>query len=201
MNAEHLPSRREMIEGALRVSMTAAGSLFFSSWLSGAQHEHQSSTADLSPDPLADYQPAFFSPAEFQMLQTFSEILIPSDETPGAREARCAHFIDFVLHASDAASPQPVAWRRAMESLRNAGFHEGDQPTRLALVSDCAGYEAQPKQAASAPAIYFAYRLIKRQTIFAFYTSRQGSIQDLNYRGNSYNLSFPPCNHREHRAV
>ena len=53
---------------------------------------------------------------------------------------------------------------------------------------------------ASHPA-YFAYRLIKQENIFAFYTARAGMIEALDYKGNSYNLQFPPCTHLEHHVV
>jgi hypothetical protein len=46
-----------------------------------------------------------------------------------------------------------------------------------------------------------AYRLVKRQTVFAFYTSRAGSIEALDYRGNSFNAVFPACEHPEHHTV
>ena len=48
---------------------------------------------------------------------------------------------------------------------------------------------------------YAAYRLIKQQNTFAFYTSRTGMIEALDYRGNSYNAAFPACDHPEHRTV
>ena len=53
---------------------------------------------------------------------------------------------------------------------------------------------------ASHPA-YFAYRLIKQQNTFAFYTSRAGIIEALDYRGNSFNVAFPACDHPEHHVV
>jgi len=53
---------------------------------------------------------------------------------------------------------------------------------------------------ASHPA-YFAYRLIKQLKPFAFYTSRAGMIEALDYRGNSYNVSFPACTHPEHQKI
>ena len=45
------------------------------------------------------------------------------------------------------------------------------------------------------------YRLIKQQNTFAFYTSRAGMIEALDYRGNSFNAEFPACNHPEHQTV
>ena len=38
-----------------------------------------------------------------------------------------------------------------------------------------------------------AYSLIKQQNTFAFYTSRAGMIENLDYKGNSYNATFPPA--------
>ena len=44
-------------------------------------------------------------------------------------------------------------------------------------------------------------RLIKQQNTFAFYTSRAGMIDALDYRGNSFNVTFPGCNHPKHQVV
>ena len=127
------------------------------------------------------------------------EILIPTDETPGAREAHCAHFIDFVLHASDGYAPDTQKqWRAAIAALREAGFHSADRERRRTLVAEMA--QPERDRTAQHPA-YAAYRLIKRENAFAFYTARAGSIEALDYRGNSINLEFPACTHPEHQKV
>jgi gluconate 2-dehydrogenase gamma chain len=143
-----------------------------------------------------DYQPKFFDTEDFAALQAFTEILIPTDETPGAREARCAQFIDFVL-ASAEDGPRDQ-WRHAMRALREAGFHSAGAAQREALVEVISRAERQ--RITPHPA-YFAYRLIKQQNTFAFYTSRTGMIDVLDYRGNSYNPSFPACDHPEHHKL
>ena len=51
----------------------------------------------------AVYRPQFFTAAEYAMVERLTEIIIPSDETPGAKEAGVAEFIDFMV-ASD---PEP----------------------------------------------------------------------------------------------
>ncbi len=138
---------------------------------------------------LADYQPKFFSSKDFEALESFTEILIPSDDTPGAKEARCAHYIDFVLDASTEMPQVQAAWRDAMKDLQDLGFHQADAAGRLRIVSEMSRDETT------------AYRLIRQQTVFAFFTSRQGTIDTLDYKGNSYNLSFPACNHPEHHTL
>lgn len=195
-----LLSRRELLEIAVRASVLPGAAEFFSAWL------HQAGTSGMSntfapPEPplLRDYRPKFFDAEDFAALQAFTEILIPTDETPGAREAHCAHFIDFVLQAADGVMPElQQRWRDALAALRTAGFHAADAQGRAAIVEAMSRPERD--RTATHPA-YAAYRLIKQQNTFAFYTSRAGMIDTLDYRGNSFNASFPACTHPEHHTV
>ena len=134
----------------------------------------------------AIYKPAFFAPDDFAALETFTEILIPTDDTPGAREALCAHYIDFVLQA---AGPELQSqWRGAMSALKEAGFHSADARGADRLVSAM----ARPRRIARRThPLYSVFRLIKQQTTFAFYTSRAGIIETLDYRGNTFNAVVP----------
>ncbi len=190
-------SRREMFEMAVRAAVLPGAAVFFAAFLK-AVPVHNHALAPPQPDLLRDYQPKFFPASDFEALAAFTEILIPTDETAGAREAHCAHFIDFVLQASDSAPQTQRNWRKAMDALRIAGFHAADANGRVALVTEMARPETE---AGAQHAAYLAYRLIKQQTAFAFYTSRAGMIEALDYRGNSYNLSFPACTHPEHQRV
>ncbi len=45
------------------------------------------------------------------------------------------------------------------------------------------------------------YRLIKEITVRAYYTSRAGLVDALEYKGNAYLTEFPGCTHAEHRKV
>lgn len=194
--------RRDFVQLAAYVFTLPSGAEFFSMWLHAArtpQHPPAALTAPPEPPLLRDYQPKFFGAEDFAALQAFTEILIPTDDTPGAREAHCAAFIDFVLQAStDAAPDTQKAWRTAMLALRDAGFHAADARDRAAMVHEMATPERE--QGATHPA-YFAYRLIKQQNTFAFYTSRAGIIENLDYRGNSYYAEYPACSHPEHQVL
>jgi hypothetical protein len=184
MDSEALFTRREMAETAIRASLLPAGAGFFTRWLAA--------------EPLEDYQPKFFSADDFAALQAFTEILIPTDDTPGAHEAQCAHYIDFVLQASGETPQVQTNWHKAMNLLRESGFHQANASQRLRIVTEISRPEVD--KTAKHPA-FFAYRLIKQQTVFAFYTSREGTIQTLDYKGNSYNVTFPACTHPEHQIV
>ena len=194
-------TRREFVT-LLSYALAAPGAAqFFSAWLDAAPRPQQRARLDAPPEPplLREYRPRFFPADDFDALQAFTDILIPADDTPGARDARCAHFIDFVLQASTEHAPETQEhWRRAMAALREAGFHAADAQARAALVEQMSRPERE--KGASHPA-YFAYRLIKQQNTFAFYTSRAGIIEALDYRGNSFNATFPACNHPEHQVV
>jgi hypothetical protein len=45
------------------------------------------------------------------------------------------------------------------------------------------------------------YRLIKEMAVHAFYTSRVGLVDVLEYKGLAYLSEFPGCNHPEHHTV
>ena len=199
-----LVSRRELIDLAVRASLLPGAAEFFSVWLRAAPASQQHGAATnlyAPPEPplLREYQPKFFGAEDFAALQAFTEILIPTDDTPGAREAHCAHFIDFVLQAATDVQPElQQQWREAMAALREAGFHAADAAQRATIVEAMSRPERD--RAATHPA-YGAYRLIKQQNTFAFYTSRAGMIEALDYRGNSFNATFPACTHPEHRSL
>lgn len=192
-------SRRDLL-GLAAAALSAPGATeFFSAWFgSGGQAVHASHWQPPEPPLLRNYQPKFFDAGDFKALQSFTEILIPTDDTPGAREAYCAHFIDFVLDASTEGAPDTQRqWRAAMAALKQLGFHAADAKGREALVAAMSRPERE--RGASHPG-YAVYRLIKQQNTFAFYTSRAGLIEALDYKGNSFNASYPACTHPEHQT-
>ena len=193
-------SRRDLLALTARAAALPGAAEFFETWLKAAEEHNHHSNSAAPPEPplLANYQPKFFDAADFEALQAFTEILIPTDDTPGAREAHCAHYIDFVLNASGEVPATQERWRKAMESLRQAGFHAAEREGRARLVEEMS--QPERDKTGSHPA-YAAYRLIKQLNAFAFYTSRAGMIETLDYKGNSYNATFPACTHPEHRVV
>ena len=193
-----LPTRRDLLTLAGRAALLPGAAEFVAAWLQAAPAHQHGTAAPPEPPLLHNYEPQFFGAADFAALRSFTEILIPTDETPGAREAHCAHYIDFLLQAADAMPALRSQWRQAMQALRQAGFHSAAPPQRALLVEAMSRPEREP--AAKHPA-YSAYRLIKELNTFAFYTARAGMIEALDYRGNTFNATFPGCQHPEHRTV
>lgn len=126
-------------------------------------------------------------------------ILIPADETPGAREAHAAEFADFFVNAAAEYAPEvQQQWREAMRYLRSQNFAALHPEAQLELVRQMSAPE---RDHAATHSGFEAYRLVKDMTVHAFYTSRIGLIDVLEYKGNAYLTEFPGCTHAEHRQA
>jgi hypothetical protein len=160
-------------------------------------HRHTAASPD--PHDWNAYQAKFFSPEEFGWLDAFTAILIPTDETPGAREAHVAGFIDFVVNAAAEFAPEvQEQWRTAMRWLRGSDFGKLSKDAQVALVTAASAPEFD--HTANHPG-FAEYQLIKEMTVRAFYTSRVGLIDVLQYQGIAYLTEFPACTHPEHHSV
>lgn len=188
-------TRRDSIRAALAAASSQP--FFIVNQLSAADEHTEHSSAPPESERWQNYKPQFFTPPEFEMLRQYTEILIPTDDHPGAREAHVAEYIDFVVHAAAAHAPEmQTEWKQAMTWLANHDFDKRTPAEQLALVEKMAA----PEQDKSAPRDgYTAYRTIKSMTVFAFYTSRPGLIDNLNYKGLAYLTEFPACTHAEHQ--
>jgi hypothetical protein len=197
-------TRRDAAWLIARAAAIPAGASFFARWTDAAQHsaEHDHSPGTHAPpDPhnWSAYRPQFFSPEEFRMLDAFTSILIPSDDTPGAREAHVTAFIDFVVNAAAEYAPETQThWREAMRWLGDHRFGTLNPDAQLELVREMSGPEHD--QSREHPG-YSTYHLIKDMTVHAFYTSRVGLVDILEYKGLAYLTEFPGCDHPEHQQV
>ncbi|HEY6770242.1 MAG TPA: gluconate 2-dehydrogenase subunit 3 family protein, partial [Candidatus Sulfotelmatobacter sp.] len=104
--------RREILRyiGIASVAATFPG---FKQWAFACAHSHDALTAQQA-DP-ADYKPLFFSPQHFKMVEHLAEMIIPEDDTPGAKKAGVAEFIDFMV-----ANRVPVSTPRDIRSTQDA---------------------------------------------------------------------------------
>lgn len=200
---QHEITRRDWGWAIAKAFAVAGGAEFFASWLEAAQgHQHangSNSFAPPEPDRWTGYQPKFFSPSEFRMLDIYTAILIPTDETPGAREAHVAPFIDFVVNAAAEYAPDmQTAWRTAMGWLTARNFDKLSPQGQASLIEQSSAPERSPAKSHDG---YPAYRLIKTAAVHAFYTSRVGLVDVLEYKGLAYLTEFPACDHPEHQKV
>jgi len=202
-------TRRDANWVILQATAVTGAPEFFASWLSAglraagsrAAHQGHSTNSPAPPDPhdWNSYTPKFFSLEDFRALEAFASILIPTDDTPGAREAHVPAFIDFVVNAAAEYAPEvQEQWRDAMRWLHSQQFIQLKQEEQISLVRRI----SEPERGRSKTGDAFAvYRLLKSMTVHAFYTSRIGLTDVLEYKGNAYLIEFPACTHPEHHSA
>jgi len=143
----------------------------------------------------------FFTPAEHRTVDALAEVIIPADErSPGARAARVADYLDFVL---DESSPEAQrAWKDGIVALDAASTARFSGPfaglsleQQVAVVTEAARNEGNPTTA-----LERFFREAKGRTIHGYYTSEIGIHQELKYQGNQFLPEFDGCNHPEHMA-
>src|SRR5207249_8673174 len=109
---EQLITRRGAFKYLGLLTATAAGREFLANWLPSASNLWGASrSGDLvsmpgmhhgppPPQPAEPYSPRFFKPDEFETVEILTEMIIPTDDKPGAKEAQVANYIDFVVFSA-----------------------------------------------------------------------------------------------------
>ena len=191
--------RREV----LRILGTAAAAATFpgfSKW--GFACGHVGNPA-LSIRP-ASYHSIFFDTHEYAMVERLAEMIIPSDETPGAKEAGVAEFIDFMV-ASDPEVQYPfrigLTWLNA-HSERSTGkkFLELSPEQQTSLLEPL-GLKNKARPGEEDGRKFFA--LLREYTLTGFYTSEIG-FRELDNPALKFYAESPECPHkndREHKHL
>ena len=126
----------------------------------------------------AQTQHKFFSAEEFAIVDELMEIIIPTDDhSPGARSALCAAYVDERL-AEEPDAKVKDSWRAGIKqvdalskSMNGVPFMAATPEGRTAVVERMSAQEK-----------FFA--LVKEATIHAYYTSKIGIHQEMEYKGN-----------------
>lgn len=145
--------------------------------------------------------PKFFTGAQHRAVDALTEVIIPADErSPGARAARVADYLDFIL--SEAPADARQAWSDGLVALDGASMSQFGRPfadlsagQQVAVVTEAARNEGSP----TTPIERF-FAEAKGRTIHAYYTSEIGIHQELSYKGNQFLPEFIGCDHPEHMA-
>lgn len=143
----------------------------------------------------------FFTAAQHRAVDALTEVIIPTDErSPGARAARVADYLDFILNEAPPDARQ--AWNEGLVALDDASASQFGKPfadlsaeQQLAIVTEAARNEGSPTRPLER---FFAEA--KGRTIHAYYTSEIGIHQELDYQGNQFLPEFIGCGHPEHMA-
>jgi hypothetical protein len=134
----------------------------------------------------------FFTPDEFAMLDELSELIIPTDDhSPGARAANVAAYIDRRLAETFTDEPK-LLWREGLKlidqisvEMNGRPFMQSSQDQRVAVLTRMARKESSPET----PEDKFFVEL-KSVVARAYYTSKIGIHDELEYKGNTYLREF-----------
>ncbi len=149
----------------------------------------------------ATYKLQFFSPAQNELTDRLSDLIIPTDDhSPGAHEAKVSYFIDLMVAnsrkevqeqwAAGLKGVEAEAGKRFQKPFLKCSAEQQDQ-----IMAAMAANEGKP----STELERFFARL-KSMTIDGYYTSPIGIHKDLQYKGNTAMAEFPGCTHPEHQG-
>ncbi len=207
--------RRDIIRfiGIASIAGTFPG---FNKWAfaCAGNHVHEAAVA-AAHAPAAPYKPLFFTLQQFQMIEHLAEMILPADDTPGAKEAGVAEFIDFMV-----ANRVPVSARRDVRNTQDAvelgneaqnqflsgldwmnarskskfghEFMECPVERQKNLLEELA-YKAKFKPTTESGRKFF--QLMRDYTVVGYYTTRIG-LESLGYPGLRVVWpSMPACPH------
>jgi gluconate 2-dehydrogenase gamma chain len=195
--------RREALQ---MLALAAAASRFsgFSKWACAAQHTSAHAPTTTAHARPATYRPQFFTPGEYALVDQLTDMIIPADDTPGAREAGVSEFIDFVA-ANDPTIQQPL--RKGLQWVNDcarktngsdfAKLSREQQERLLTTLAYRDHYQAGQENGQE------FFKLIRRYTVMGFYTSRIG-LEALDFPGLRLYSESPACPHKndpEHRHL
>lgn len=129
--------------------------------------------------------PRVLSPEQYQSVVTAAEIIIPRTSTPGATDANVADFIDVML--ADWYAPEDrdrfLAGLAALDARADAScggaFLTCSDAQRLALLTDIDHEVATLRETDARAANEHWFGMLKFLTVWGFYTSRVGIVEEL----------------------
>ncbi len=131
--------------------------------------------------------PLFFTPEEFRMVDELTEMIIPADEhSGGARAAQVTPYLDRRLAESFEPEPRQL-WRDGLKRVNALSvemfgrpFLEATGEQRVELLTRMARNEREPKELEER-----FFRQLKMRTARAYYTSKVGIHDEMEYKGNT----------------
>jgi len=209
--------RREALR-VIALASAAAGFPGFRQWAFACDHIMSGATTKVPQN--IPYKPLFFSEQHYRLVARLAEMIIPSDEHPGATEAGVPEFIDFMV-----ANRVPVSPTREIRSTQDA-IEEGNEAQSRFLaglnwlnaraVSECRqeflgctpdqqntlleelAYKAKFKPTTEEGRVFFSF--FRDYTVVGYYTSKIG-LETLDYPGlRTMWPSMPACAHPDDPA-
>jgi len=117
-----------------------------------------------------------------EVLARVADLIIPRSETPGALDAGVSKLIE-------ARAQRDAPFRRrllmGLEDLAAKEFLTLTESQQVALLHSIEDTKF--------------FKLIKDATIDAYYSTREGLVEELGWHGNTHLEDFPGCTHPQHK--
>ena len=191
--------RREVLR-ILGTAAAAAQVPGFSKWGFACGHV---GNAAMQVKP-ATYHPQFFTAAEYATVERLTEIIIPNDGTPGAKEAGVAEFIDFMV----ASEPElqygfrtGLTWLNAHAEQKDGKRFAELTPEQQTSLLEPLGFKDKARPGEEDGRRFFS--LMREYTVTGFYTSEIG-FKELDNPALKFYAESPECPHKgdpEHAHV
>jgi gluconate 2-dehydrogenase gamma chain len=206
--------RREILRyiGIASVASTFPG---FRQWTFTCSHDQHAAAPAAAQAVAQPYKPLFLSPDQFRLVEHLTEMIIPADDSPGAKAAGVAEFIDFMLANRVAVTTDEEA-RSVEERLRQGtavqvqfegGLHWLDARSKSEYKNnfmDCASAQQVALLEELAYKSKFTpttergrdfFQMLRDYTVVGYYTSKIG-LESLGYPGlRTFWPSMQACSH------
>jgi gluconate 2-dehydrogenase gamma chain len=184
--------RREVLR-ILGTAAAAAQFPGFSKWGFACGHI---GNAALQIKP-AVYRPQFFTAPEFAMVERLTDIIIPNDGAPGAKEAGVAEFIDFMV-ASDPEVQYEfrtgLTWLNVQAERINGKRFAELAPEQQTSLLEPLGFKDKARPGEEDGVRFF--RTVREYTVIGFYTSEIG-YKALDNPALKFYSESPECPHKD----
>ena len=184
--------RRDILR-MMAVAAAAAPFTGFSKWSFACGHIGNA-PGQVRP---ATYQPLFFTATEYAMLSRLTELIIPTDETPGGREAGVAEFIDFLVSHDPSSQYEfryGMGWLDAHSAMHyGKRFLELSEKQQVELLEPLA-YAKKFREGEEDGRAFF--RTVRESTLMGFYTSEIG-FKELDNPSLRFYSASPECPHKD----
>jgi gluconate 2-dehydrogenase gamma chain len=191
--------RREILR-ILTIAAGVASFPGFSKWSFACGHIKKT-LAQIKP---AAYQPLFFNAPEYTMIERLTDIIIPTDDTPGAREAGVSEFVDLMVSRDSNLQRDfrtGLNWLDAhSQRILGESFLKLSPDHQTTLLESLA-YRQKFRPGEDPGRRFFG--LVREYTVMGFYTSEIG-LKELDFPGLKFYADSPSCPHKddpEHRHI
>jgi hypothetical protein len=137
------------------------------------------------------WKPEVLNEHQDRTVDVLSERILPRTDTPGARDANVHRYIDRMLKDGMPAGEREaflagLAWLDARCTTRlGRAFVDLSEMQQIAVLTEIS---TEP-----------FFRQMKDLTLRGYYTSREGLLRELEYKGNGAYPGYPGCTHAEHQ--